>query len=63
MTRAEASEVLVYDLTVRRDYQRRRVGRQLLTTLREAAADGGKHPTTRRAKMAGTFAISALSIP
>jgi len=41
MTRAEASEVLLYDLAVRRDYQRRGVGRQLLTTLREAAADGG----------------------
>jgi aminoglycoside 3-N-acetyltransferase I len=41
MTRAEASEMLVYDIAVRRDHQRRSVGRQLLTTLREAAADSG----------------------
>jgi aminoglycoside 3-N-acetyltransferase I len=41
MTRAETSEVLVYDIAVRRDYHRRGVGRRLLAALREAATASG----------------------
>jgi aminoglycoside 3-N-acetyltransferase I len=38
MTRAESSEIFIYDIAVRDDYQRRGVGRHLMTTLREGAA-------------------------
>ena len=41
MTRTESSEVFIYDLAVRRDHQRRGVGRQLVATLRSAAAEIG----------------------
>lgn len=41
MTRAETAELFIYDVAVRADYQRRGVGRQLLTSLREAAAAAG----------------------
>lgn len=41
MTRAETSELFIYDVAVRADYQRRGVGRQLLTKLREAASAAG----------------------
>lgn len=43
MTRAEVSEVLIYDLAVRTDRQRRGVGRALIERLRvdAAAADAG----------------------
>jgi aminoglycoside 3-N-acetyltransferase I len=37
MTRNETSEIFIYDLAVRRDHQRRGVGRQLVTHLRTAA--------------------------
>jgi aminoglycoside 3-N-acetyltransferase I len=38
MTRAEYSEVFIYDLAVRPDHQRRGVGRRLVLHLRTAAA-------------------------
>ena len=38
MTRAEASELFIYDLAVRRDHQRRGVGRSMLDYLRRTAA-------------------------
>ena len=38
MTRAEVSEVFLYDLAVRTDRQREGIGRRLVTELREAAA-------------------------
>jgi aminoglycoside 3-N-acetyltransferase I len=38
MTRSEVSEIFIYDLAVRRDHQRKGVGRQLVTYLRLAAA-------------------------
>lgn len=41
MTRSESSEVFVYDLAVRSDYQRRGIGRKLITALREEAAAVG----------------------
>jgi aminoglycoside 3-N-acetyltransferase I len=41
MTRAETSELFIYDVAVRADYQRRGVGRQLLTNLLEAASAAG----------------------
>lgn len=41
MTRAETSELFIYDVAVRVDYQRRGVGRQLLTKLLEAASAAG----------------------
>lgn len=41
MTRAETSEILIYDIAVRGDYQRRGVGRLLMTRLRREAADVG----------------------
>lgn len=41
MTRAEASELFIYDLAVRADWQRQGIGRYLITTLRERAAVAG----------------------
>jgi aminoglycoside 3-N-acetyltransferase I len=41
MTRAQTSELFIYDVAVRVDYQRRGVGRQLLTKLLEAASAAG----------------------
>jgi aminoglycoside 3-N-acetyltransferase I len=41
MTRAETTELFIYDVAVRADHQRRGVGRQLLTKLREAASAAG----------------------
>lgn len=38
MTRVEASELLIYDLAVRADWQRHGIGRYLVRTLREQAA-------------------------
>jgi len=41
MTRAESSEIFIFDIAVRADHQRTGVGRQLLAALRaEAAAQG-----------------------
>jgi aminoglycoside 3-N-acetyltransferase I len=41
MTRAETSELFIYDIAVRRDHQRRGVGRHLVGELRAAAAASG----------------------
>lgn len=41
MTRAETTELFIYDVAVRADHQRRGVGRQLLTQLRQAASAAG----------------------
>ena len=41
MTRAESSELFIYDIAVRADRQRTGVGRRLMTALREAAAAAG----------------------
>lgn len=41
MTRAEASELFVYDVAVRAERQRQGVGRQLLATVRSLAAEAG----------------------
>lgn len=41
MTRWEGSEVMIYDIAVREAFQRRGVGRALLSTLREDAAAQG----------------------
>jgi aminoglycoside 3-N-acetyltransferase I len=41
MTRAESSEVFIYDVAVRADHQRRGIGRQLVTLLRATAAEAG----------------------
>ena len=41
MTRAEATELFIYDVAVRPDHQRRGIGRQLLTAVRIAAAQAG----------------------
>jgi aminoglycoside 3-N-acetyltransferase I len=41
MTRAEASEIFIYDIAVRTDHQRKGVGRLLVTTLRNEAASLG----------------------
>jgi aminoglycoside 3-N-acetyltransferase I len=38
MTRAETTELFIYDVAVHTDHQRRGVGRQLLNALRDAAA-------------------------
>ena len=43
MTTTETSEIFVYDVAVRRDQQRRGVGRRLMTALRAAAAAQGIH--------------------
>src|SRR4051812_29002630 len=43
MTRTESLELFIYDLAVREDFQRRGVGRALVTGLREAAAAAGIH--------------------
>jgi aminoglycoside 3-N-acetyltransferase I len=41
MTRTESSEVLIYDIAVRSDQQGKGIGRQLISTLREAANVAG----------------------
>jgi aminoglycoside 3-N-acetyltransferase I len=41
MTRTESSEVLIYDIAVRGDQRRKGIGRQLISTLREAANAAG----------------------
>ena len=41
MTRTESSEVLIYDIAVRSDQQGKGIGRQLISTLREAANAAG----------------------
>jgi aminoglycoside 3-N-acetyltransferase I len=41
MTRSPSSEVLIYDLAVRQDHQRRGVGSRLILELRGAAATAG----------------------
>jgi len=37
MTRAEQSEIFIYDIAVRKDQQRKGVGRRLVTALLESA--------------------------
>ena len=41
LTRTESSEVFIYDIAVHVEHQRRRVGRELVSALREAAAAVG----------------------
>jgi aminoglycoside 3-N-acetyltransferase I len=41
MTRAETSELFIYDIAVHREHQRQGVGRRLLTELRQRAAAAG----------------------
>jgi aminoglycoside 3-N-acetyltransferase I len=41
MTRAESSEIMIYDVAVRTDHQRQGVGRQLITDLRALASAAG----------------------
>ena len=41
MTRAERSEMFIYDVAVRPDYQRQGVGRRLVAAVRDAARDRG----------------------
>jgi aminoglycoside 3-N-acetyltransferase I len=41
MTRTESPELFIYDIAVRADYQRRGIGRRLMTALREGAASVG----------------------
>jgi aminoglycoside 3-N-acetyltransferase I len=41
MTTTESAELFIYDVAVRADWQRRGVGRQLIETLRAAAAQAG----------------------
>lgn len=43
MTRRQGSEVFIYDIAVRRDRQRRGIGRGLVEHLRQAAAVAGIH--------------------
>lgn len=43
MTRAECSEVFIYDIAVRKDQQRKGVGRCLVTALLDGAAAVGIH--------------------
>src|SRR5262249_8726307 len=35
MTRSESAELFIYDVAVRKDYQRKGIGRRLMTALRE----------------------------
>ena len=41
MTRAEQSEIFIYDIAVRKDQQRKGVGRRLVTALLESAVASG----------------------
>lgn len=41
MTRSESAEIFIFDIAVHADHQRRGVGRQLVTLLREEAARAG----------------------
>jgi aminoglycoside 3-N-acetyltransferase I len=41
MTRSESTELFIYDVAVRSEYQRRGVGRHLIATLRRQAAEAG----------------------
>jgi aminoglycoside 3-N-acetyltransferase I len=43
MTRSESREILIYDIAVRADHQRRGVGRLLMSHLTRIAADAGIH--------------------
>jgi aminoglycoside 3-N-acetyltransferase I len=43
MTRAESSEVFIYDIAVRKDQRRKGAGRLLMAALREGAAAVGIH--------------------
>jgi aminoglycoside 3-N-acetyltransferase I len=43
MTRAESSEIFIYDIAVRVDQQRKGIGRRLIATLRDLAAAQGIH--------------------
>lgn len=41
MTRSESAEIFIFDVAVRADHQRRGVGRQMVTMLRDEAARAG----------------------
>ena len=41
MTRSETSEILIYDIAVSQNYQRKGIGRLLMKALREAASQSG----------------------
>lgn len=41
MTRAQSSEIFIYDIAVRREHQRKGIGRRLIEELRAQAADMG----------------------
>jgi aminoglycoside 3-N-acetyltransferase I len=41
MTRAECAEIFIYDIAVRRDHQRKGVGRRLMAALLEGCATAG----------------------
>jgi aminoglycoside 3-N-acetyltransferase I len=43
LTRTESSELFIYDIAVRREEQRKGIGRQLLAQLREGANANGIH--------------------
>jgi aminoglycoside 3-N-acetyltransferase I len=43
MTRSETSEILIYDIAVSQNYQRKGIGRLLMKALREAASQSGIH--------------------
>ena len=41
MTRRQSSEIFIYDIAVRREYQRKGVGRQLVAELQDSATASG----------------------
>ena len=41
LTRTESTELFIYDIAVRPEHQRRGIGRQLVQTVRELAAETG----------------------
>jgi aminoglycoside 3-N-acetyltransferase I len=57
MTHGEAAELFIYDVAIRKQYQRMGVGRQLFSATRQLAAAGGIHLAFVAAENMDTHAL------